>query len=194
MIATHHQPNAYGNEGVDHLNISIYSQSALGRILDPSFQKRFEYPHLGRFASVLNLWHWLKSEPLNDALRTAHGRRLKAQLKDSPSRRHVPNFSAIVGYATHLKLLHYPHAYQELKDSHGRLELLCYHQPKGCSVRVCSAHASVIVPVVQALAAHQDDGAPDLRAFITSPDRKDEQYYVGAFLSTHLRASPAAQS
>jgi hypothetical protein len=137
---------------------------------------------------VLNLWHWLKSEPLNDALRTAHGRRLKTQLKDSPSRRHVPNFSAIVGYATYLKLLQYPHAFKELRDSYGRLELLCYHQPKGCSVRVCSAHASVIVPVVQALAATPQDAEPDLRKFVTSPDRKEDQFYVGAFLSTHLRA------
>ena len=111
-----YHPNSLLEEGVDHINISSQSKTHLGKLLDPSYFKVIRYPCIGKFNSVLNLWYWLKSEEMDDRLRSYTGVKLKSIAPRPPSYKNVTNFKAIIAYATYLKLKDYPSAMKDLKE------------------------------------------------------------------------------
>jgi hypothetical protein len=49
----------YGKEGVDHVNVSLYSGTKLGKLLHPQFRSNFFIPNLGDFISAMAFVHWL---------------------------------------------------------------------------------------------------------------------------------------
>jgi hypothetical protein len=57
----------YGEEGVDHINISIKSSTELGRFLSNRFKTPFTHPEFGDFQSVEGLWCFLSYEIPNPA-------------------------------------------------------------------------------------------------------------------------------
>lgn len=148
MTHNYNQPNAYGQEGVDHVNISSRSSSHLGKLLDPSYFKTVEYPHIGKFGSVMNLWYWLRSDPSSDVFRRATGDKLRKHLTLQKNDAYVPNFRAIIAHATYQKLLAYPGAIEEIKGLPESVKFISYYVPQGVPLRVCSNYANVIVPIV----------------------------------------------
>lgn len=146
---TYSNPNAFGKEGVDHINMSNQSTTQLGLVLDLSYLKVVDYPHIGKFASVSNLWYWLKSSPLDDSLRRAKGIRLKSLAASINTRGKVANFKSIIGMATYAKLKDYPHCMKQLKTLPEDVQIISYYVPKGTGIRMCSNYIVVVNDVVE---------------------------------------------
>lgn len=149
MTQNYNHPNAYDQEGVDHVNISARSNSHLGKLLDPSYFKTLEYPHIGKFGSVMNLWYWLRADPCMDVLRRATGDKLRKYLSQHKNDAYVPNFRAIIAFATYQKVLAYPETINEIRNLPEHIQFVSYYIPTGTQLRVCSNYARVIVPIAE---------------------------------------------
>lgn len=185
-MTSYHLPNSFTQEGVDHINISSQSKTHLGKLLDPSYFKVVNYPHIGKFNSVLNLWYWLKAKDMDDRLRKYTGVRLKKVVETIDTKSIVPNFKAIIAYATYLKLKDYPTAIQELKTLDPAIEFTSYYTPRGSLVRLCSNYAPVVVDVakhIQQALLKSDE--PDFDDLVNSSCDK-QFYYLRAFLESKL--------
>ena len=183
MTNNYNHPNTYDQEGVDHINISSRSSSHLGKLLDPSYFKTLEYPHIGKFGSVMNLWYWLRADPCMDVLRRATGDKLRKHLSQHKNDAYVPNFRAVIAYATYQKLLAYPDALNEIRNLPEHIEFVSYYIPNGTQLRVCSNYANVMVPIAntirQALVANTE---PDFHCLLPA-DSDDSFDWLGPFLS-----------
>jgi hypothetical protein len=178
-------PNSYAEEGVDHININIQSNLAIGKIFDPGYVKVINYPYIGKFQSVSSLWYWLRSEKFDDALRKLTGKALKDFARNnSLYHKQVHNFKAIIGYATWIKVKHYPHIIDQIKKLDDKVVILSYHVIKSSGVRVCSNYAEFIIDIAnEIIAAIKESREPDFVKFANKPDLVDFNYLEG-FLST----------
>lgn len=175
-------PNAYGAEGVDHINISVRSQTRLGLLLDPSYYKIVDYPHIGKFSSVLNLWYWLKTSPLDDSVRRLTGFKLRNRIAGMVQQKHVHNFRAIIALATYRKLLQYPHILDDLRNLPADVDFISYYTPKGSAIRICSNYAATVVEIVQLIKRAVDKGqTPDYTPLLTRHSAQ-EFYFLEPFL------------
>lgn len=182
-------PNSFGKEGVDHINISKMSTTQLGLLLDPSYFKVIDYPHLGKFASVLNLWYWLKSDPLDDSFRRTTGFRLKGKIQQVDTRNKVPNFKAIIGEATYIKLKQYPDGIKYLKSLRREVQFISYYIPKGTSIRMCSSYAMLMGEIVEVIRKDLREGRePDFTCLASHPEAI-ESHFLQLFLHKNLSAS-----
>lgn len=186
-------PNSYLEEGVDHINISSRSSTFIGKLLDPSYGKSFEYPHIGRFNSVLSLWYWLRKRPLNDNLRRGSGTNLRNKIAEKTKGHDnvfVPNFLSIIGYATWLKLQSYPHAIEEIRNLPPTVDLISYYVPRASCVRICSSYASGIIPIVQVIREAINRGVePDFSVTATHPELRDLHWLEGFLTDIHGAAA-----
>lgn len=183
----YHLPNSYGDEGVDHVNISSSSEFHIGKIFEPSFLRVINYPLIGKFRSVSNLWVWLKVKPIDDRLRRVGVREVQKILTD-PSRRdsYAPNFKLIIAYATYLKIKDDATAIAEIKKIPKDTPILSYYIPKGSPIRICSNYADVIVPIVnEIIKAVQENREPD---FLLMSERglSMGMHYLEPFLADRL--------
>lgn len=181
-----HHPNSFVEEGVDHINISSQSKTHLGKLLDPSYFKVINYPHIGKFSSVLNLWYWLKSEQMDDRLRNYTGLKLKAIAPHAPRYRTVTNFRAIIAYATYLKLKDYPNSIREITGFSDDMQFASYYTPKGSMVRMCSSYAPLVVEVAQFIQAQLLKPEPVCFDKMATEVGKDEYFYLEPFLKSRL--------
>lgn len=190
----YHHPNNYEREGDDHINISPFSEFYIGRILEPSFLRIVNYPLIGKFRSVSNLWVWLKVKPLNDSLRRIGVRQVQRVLieycdKDS----YVPNFKVIIAYATYLKIKDDKTAVAEILKLPKDTPILCYYQPKGSPVRICSNYADIILPaVLEIVKAIQENREPDF-FFLLERGLSTASHYLDPFLKVRLGAKAASE-
>lgn len=165
MSKYYHHPNSYGAEGEDHINISPHSEFYLGKVFEPSFLRVVQYPYIGKFRSVSNLWLWLKVKPIDDSLRRV-GLREFQRILVKHRNTYVPNFRLIIAHATWLKIKNDPVAIKEIKKLPKKPPVLSYYIPKGSPMRVCSNYADIIVPIVTAIVdAVQADTDPDFNEF-----------------------------
>ena len=182
-------PNSFLEEGVDHINISSRSATFIGRLLDPSYGRGFEYPHIGKFNSVLNLWYWLRKRPLNDSLRKGASNNLRNKIAEKTKGHesvYVPNFLSIIGYATWMKLQNYPHVIEDIRNLPSTVELISYYVPKSSCVRICSSYAYGIIPVVQVIRDAIVNGTePDFSSISTHPTLSGLCWLEGFLNETH---------
>lgn len=192
-MLTFSNPNAFGEEGVDHLNISNQSKTQLGLLLDPSYFKVVDYPHIGKFGSVMNLWYWLKASPLDDSLRRVTGFRLKDKVSSGNTQNRVPNFRAIIATATYLKLKQYPHCLKQLRELPEGRQILSYYVPKGTGLRMCSNYAELVCSLVSVIRLALREGAePDFTKLATYPS--DARYFfLEPFLLENFGADRLAE-
>lgn len=174
---TYSNPNAFGKEGVDHINMNNQSTTQLGLVLNLSYLKVVNYPHIGKFASVSNLWYWLKSSPLDDSLRRAGGMRLKSLAGSLNTRGKVANFKSIIGLATYLKLKDYPHCMKQLKALPSDVQIISYYVPKGTGIRMCSNYIVVIHEVIEVMRRAVVQGIePDFTELADDPQNCDYSF------------------
>jgi hypothetical protein len=185
-MPTYFNPNAFGDEDVDHINISNQSKTQIGLLLDPSYFKVIDYPCIGKFGSVMNLWYWLKTSPLDDSLRRVTGFRLKSKLATINTKHKVPNFRAIVATATYLKLKQYPHILRQLKALPKEVSFISYYVPKGTGLRMCSNYAAIITEIVVIIKDALDrEEEPDFGCLINESDAVG-YFYLEPFLVAHF--------
>lgn len=190
----YHQPNSYQQEGVDHVNISPLSEFYIGKIFEPSYLRVINYPLIGKFRSVSNLWVWLKIKPIDDSLRRIGVRdiqRILSTINNKSS--YVPNFKLIIAHATYLKIKNDETAVAEIKKIPKDTPILSYFTPKGSPIRICSSYADVIIPVVnEIIKAIQENREPD---FISMSERglSMQMNYLEPFLISRLGSKAAMQ-
>lgn len=92
-------PRQWKGDGVDHINISRFCATELGRMLDfdDAPKSLFRHPKLGSFRSINSLYYFLRSRDFDEALRTlvAHALRKYAHTRAGVSNQ-VPNLNAVV--------------------------------------------------------------------------------------------------
>ena len=181
-----HHPNSLLEEGVDHINISSQSKTHLGKLLDPSYFKVINYPHIGKFSSVLNLWYWLKSEAMDDRLRNYTGMKLKAIALHKPYHKSIPNFRAIITYATYLKIKDYPTAIRDLSAFSEEMQFASYYTPRGSMVRMCSSYAALIVDVADFIRLQLLKHEPICFDKMATEPGSSEYFYLEPFLKSRL--------
>ena len=177
-------PNEYQKEGVDHINIGIQSTMAIGKIFDPGYVKNINYPYIGKFSSVSSLWYWIRSEKLDDNYRKLVGPSIKKYSNGKSVRdKFVPNFKAIIGYATWLKIKQYPNIIEQISKLDDSKKLLSYHVIKTSNVRVCTSYAGFIIDIAEVIIKAVKEGVePNFDCFVTDDKMKD-LYYLEGFLS-----------
>jgi hypothetical protein len=52
---------ALNKDGVDHVNVSAYSETEIGKIASPDWRKKFYVPHVGDFVSARTFANWIVS-------------------------------------------------------------------------------------------------------------------------------------
>ncbi|MEM5877654.1 MAG: hypothetical protein QXF12_02115 [Candidatus Aenigmatarchaeota archaeon] len=145
--------NNLKEEGADHINVSPLSRLALGRILDPQYPLPVNYPHVGRFRSVLSLWYWVRCKDHNDSPRHLVGRALKALAKELDLVK-VNNFNEIIGLATSLKIYQnfrderVKRAIDELSKLPPDARVISYITLKS-GIRTSTSYSGVVVPGAQ---------------------------------------------
>lgn len=182
------KPNLYGEEGEDHINISVSSQLKLGRLLDPGYCHNFEYPHIGSFKSILALGYWLRSKDLDDEIRMMKGRALKDYIaKHELSRRRIPNYVAIVANATWIRVQNRPDVIEEIKNLPEHVVILSYHIKQPSGLRITTPYASFIVPVINEIVRAIKAGeSPNFDQFVTDRRVMGMDYLEGV-LKRHLK-------
>lgn len=187
-------PNEFGEEGVDHINIGIQSSSPIGKLLDPSYVKIIHYPHIGKFNSVSSLWYWLKSEKLDDNYRKLSWSELKKYAKTKITKdKLVPNFKAIIAYATWLKVKQYPNILEQMAKLDGSKKLLSYHVIKTSNIRVCTSYAWFMIDIGETIIEAVKNGVePDFDRFVSDESLSGLNYLEG-FLSSMRNNSEIAE-
>lgn len=120
-------PNMYKADGVDHVRVSPYGKTELGKWLSPEFSRKVTVPHLGEFASVRNLWVWLTTEGHPDQIRGVNPKSLERWVKSIKVKKgnSLRLFTEIICYAKYQQLVqHKP----KLEDS--GVPLLVYQESK----------------------------------------------------------------
>lgn len=170
--AYYNSPNNYGKEGEDHINISIQSETKLGKLLDPAYLKTINYKHVGKFNSVLSLWYWVRSNDLDDNFRRLTGAKLKMYAEaNGVFGNYVPNFKAIIAKATWTKIKGYPAILREIKDLKPEVKLLSYHIVKSSNLRICTNYAAMIIEITEELfKAVREDREPNFALFVDKPN------------------------
>lgn len=179
--AYYNHPNNFGEEGVDHINISIQSKTRLGKILDPAYLKVINYKYIGKFNSVLSLWYWVRSPSLDDNIRRLTGRNLKMYAEaNGIFNNYVPNFKAIIATATWLKVKSYPSIIKEIKELNPEIKLLSYHIVKSSNLRICTNYASLIIDIADTIIKAVKDGVePDFSLFVDNKEKAGLMYLEG---------------
>lgn len=186
----YNHPNNFKKEGEDHININFTSGNKIGKIFDPSYVKIINYHHIGKFSSVLNLWHWLRSSDLDDTIRRMNGYNLRLYIDGSNSgfNKKIPNFKAIIGMATWYKLKSYKHIIKEIKELDPEIKFLSYYTVKSSNLRVCTNYASLVVDITNIIVkAIRENTQPDFSSLVDEKDKTGLLYLEG-FLASVISA------
>lgn len=177
-----HRPNDYGQEGEDHINLSIQSTTRMGKIFDPGYLKVVNYPHIGKFCSIFSMWCWLKSSTMDDNLRRLSGHQLVRYIDNNDiSMSNVPNFKAIIAKATWDKLQAYPAVLEEMRQLPDNVQLLSYNVIRSSNLRVCTKYAALIIGIAREfISALKQEREPNFDLFVDDPSKASLDYLEGA--------------
>lgn len=165
-------PNNFKEDGVDHANISITSSQELWKVLAPEYAKVINYPHIGKFNSVMSLWYWVRSSNFDDNVRSRTGRALLKYIQNSDQfGEFVPCFKSIMGWATWLKVKKYPHLLEQLRNFDENKKLLSYRKVASSDVRIATPYAGMMIGIVEEIIKAVKAGRdPNFDSFITERD------------------------
>jgi len=179
--AYYNSPNNAGKEGEDHINISIQSETRLGKLLDPAYLKTINYRYVGKFNSVMSLWYWVRSPQLDDNYRRLTGQKLKMYAEaNGVFGNYIPNFKAIIAKATWVKVKGYPNVLKEIKELDPNIKFYSYHIVKASNLRICTNYAAMIIEIVQEIIkAVKENREPNFEMFVDKPHVAGLDYLEG---------------
>lgn len=154
----YHFPNNFGEELTDHINVNVYGNTRIGRMLDPARHVRIDYPLIGSFRSVHNLLAWLRDPKRNDSLREADAGAINALLTEEERKANVDSFGAIVILATVLKLKDKPDMVEEIRKLPKGIQVLSYRVVPESGLRVMSPYANKVCPLLQEVVTSIQEG------------------------------------
>lgn len=169
ISANYNKPNAFGDEGVDHINISSQSKLKLGRFLDPGYCCNFEYPYVGEFKSALSLGYWLRSKDLDDRIRKLGGHKLKKYVADNNLyNRRIANYTSIMASAVWLRVKSRPEVIESIKALSSDLSIVSYYTHKNSGIRITTNYAPMVVAITsEIIKAVKENREPDFMQFAT---------------------------
>lgn len=181
VSAPFNHPNNFGKEGIDHINISIQSETRLGKIFDPAYLKVINYKHIGKFNSVMSLWYWIRSSDLNDTIRRLTGRNLKTYAEaNGVFSKFVPNFKAIIAQATWNKIKGYPSILKEIRELNPEIKLISYHIVKSSGLRISTSYAALIIDITELIIKAVKEGKePDFNSFVDTKEKAGMAFLEG---------------
>lgn len=159
-------PNDFGEEDVDHINVSFASKSFLGTFLNPTFNSGLRYPLLGGFRSMNNLLAWIRSDGSIKGLRKLSSKEL-AKLPRDFTDGHFTNFRAVVLLATLMKIKERPDVAKSIKALPKDIKVLSYTTPRETNTRMVTTFAYYTVPIIQeVINSIQEDREPNWDEFL----------------------------
>ena len=180
------KPNDFMRDGEDHINISVYGASPVGKIFDIAFNKDFNYPGLGNFKSVEGLSAWMKSfsngKTADDTLRSLHSSGLREYIRKNNIARdgRVQNYWAIIGYATWLKLKRRQDIVKQIRELDPGIKFLCYRTVEMSGLRIQSKLAEGLIAIADEIcAAVRGDRDPDFTFLCDHPEVSGLNYAEG---------------
>jgi len=182
------QPNRFGEDGVDHININVHGRTFIGRVLSIEAPGSFYYPYLGRFNSVNAFWVWLHDYNFNDGIRKMSRRRIYEYKKSTKlNTSYIHNFQAMIAYATWLKVHNNKRFIEEAKN-HSDLPLLCYYIVPDSGIRVQFNFAPWFVRIAkEIITAIKEEREPDFDMFVTDEKYNDFFYTKSVLISLKSR-------
>lgn len=183
------QPNRFGDDGVDHINLNFYGRTYIGKTLSVESSGSFYYPYLGKFSSVNAFWVWLHDYNFNDNIRRMSRRRISEYKRTTKlNTSYIHNFQAMIAYATWLKVRNNKRFIEEVKKSED-LPLLCYYVVPSSGIRVQFNYAPWFVRIgKEIITAIKEDREPDFEQFVTDKDYSDFFYTKSILMA--LKARP----
>lgn len=121
-------PAVWNEEGGDHINISYQSASIIGRCMTRTYKQKINHPVLGQFATLLNVWEFIRAAEPQERYRTA----LPKVMFDSIMRNggylkpDLVNAKAVVWHAAYILALQDPVLYRAFAEND--LPFDCYQK------------------------------------------------------------------
>lgn len=174
-------PNAYGEDGVDHINIHRGGKLHIGRFLDPSHARKLT-TDFGQFSSIMNLIVWLRHPTLDDETRTMSKRAIHRLIKANVLAP-LQNYRLVLCYYTYKKVMNDPTALNSVKQLRDDTVLLSYNKPKDVNVKITTGSADIVLPVMNEIVkAIKESREPDWSMFI------DGKFNTDKFIPNEIKA------
>jgi hypothetical protein len=127
------------------------------------------------------MWFWVRSPNLDDNYRRLTGPKLKAFAEaNGVFGNIVPNFKAIIGKATWVKVKGYPHMLNEIKKLDPKIKLYSYNVVRSSGLRICTNYASMMIDIAQEIiTAVKEDREPNFDQFVDHPEVADFDFLEG---------------
>lgn len=162
-------PNAFGTDGINHINIHRGGKLHIGRFLDPSHSRKVNTEY-GQFASIMNLIIWLRHPTLDDEVRNMSKRSIHKLIK-SRLLKPLTNHRLVLCYYTYKKVMGDPTILSTIKQLRDDTVLLSYNKPKNADVKITTGSADIVLPVMnEIVCAVKEDREPNWSMFIDSPN------------------------
>jgi len=169
--------NQWAADGVDHINISRYSVTHLGKILNLDHPQFWEHPKLGGFRSLNSLWFFLRAKYKLDEIRNLTGYQLKTFVdqKCGGFSMSIPNFRAVILDSAYVRVKSCKGMAKELADSD--LPFDCYRVMPDGGLRTRFEHSLWYSGGYEEIrAALQEGRDPD---FSTTMEHHVDDIYAG---------------
>lgn len=167
-----------GDDGIDHINFSRGATSQIGKLLSFESQLETKVPYAGRFRTMQNYWHFLKSPSHDDRFRNAQVAKLRSMYKAEEERAEsnippVANFQALVVFGMYHRIADLPALSEGVRTIGLPFDLYSVTN----EVRVRPSPASWLVPAMEvireALVNHEE---PNFFDFL---DAKTKREFTG---------------
>lgn len=157
-------PNTRGTDGEDHINISPYAATELGRAISNEVAVDVRHKIFGKFRSVTGFWYYIKSKERDDRCRQLIAKGLKDFTKGL-TLSEVKNFRAIILDTVWMKVEQYPAIREALRES--TLPFECYFEDRNTGLRQRPNYFSWFLDGMNEIRlAIQEDRLPDLERFL----------------------------
>lgn len=157
-------PNTRGADGEDHINISPYAATELGRAISNEVAVDVRHKIFGKFRSVTGFWYYIKSKERDDRCRQLIAKGLKDFTKGL-TLSEVKNFRAIILDTVWMKVEQYPAIREALRES--TLPFECYFEDRNTGLRQRPNYFSWFLDGMNEIrSAIQEDRLPDLERFL----------------------------
>ena len=157
-------PNTRGADGEDHINISPYAATELGRAISNEVAVDVRHKIFGKFRSITGFWYYIKSKERDDRCRQLIAKGLKDFTKGL-TLSEVKNFRAIILDTVWMKVEQYPAIREALRES--TLPFECYFEDRNTGLRQRPNYFSWFLDGMNEIRlAVQEDRLPDLERFL----------------------------
>lgn len=175
----HIHPANWIKDGVDHINMSTFGATEIGKVLDLDFEMPWTHPQYGRFISLSAFWYYITSANLDRsfAWMASNLLRQRARTANQGQRKTVDNLRAIMIDAAYHRISAVPAIAQSLRETTLPLDFYVEPRGRGPEARSHRGLASWYIPGMEYIRRAlqtgdfiQPDGSLDVTPFMDNID------------------------